>query len=187
MHIMPDNALTTVGTVRRWLALILEIGAAVAFMVMAVSLILQIFFRYVFAVVAPWTEELARFACIWAVFLGTAVCFEEGTHIKLDYITARASGKTIKRILLLANIFVTSTFLVVVFYGSILLVEVGWADVATTVPVRMGMVYLVVPVSMACIALFGILRFIEAVTGGSSRGVGRMPCTGTTDKGSQCS
>ncbi len=169
---MPDNALTIFGTIRRWLALIIEVGAAVAFMIMAVSLILQIFFRYVFEIVAPWTEELARFACIWAVFLGTAVCVEEGTHIKLDYILARASGKTSKRILLLANILVTSIFLVVVFYGSILLVEVGWADMATTIPVRMGIVYLAVPVSMACIALFGILRFIEVVTRGSSPGTG---------------
>jgi TRAP-type C4-dicarboxylate transport system permease small subunit len=187
MHIMPANALTTIGTVRRWLALILEVGAAAAFMVMLVSLILQIFCRYVFAVLAPWTEELARYACIWTVFLGTAFCFEEGAHIKLDLILTKVSSKTINRILLLANIFVTSTFVVVVFYGSILLVAVGWADVATTLPVRMGTVYLVVPVSMACIALFGILRFIEAVTGRSSRGVERMPFEGTAEKGSQCS
>jgi TRAP-type C4-dicarboxylate transport system permease small subunit len=184
---MADNALTTLGKMRRWLALILEVGAAVAFMVMVTSLILQIFFRYAFVVVAPWTEELARFACIWAVFLGTAVCCEEGTHIKLDFILAKASGKTILRILLLANIFVTSTFVVVVFYGSILLTEVGWADTAATVPVRMGTVYLALPISMACIALFGILRFIEAVAGWSSRGVGRMPFNGTTEKGSPCS
>ena len=184
---MPDSALTTVGTVRKWLALILEVGAAVAFMVMAVSLILQIFFRYVFLVIAPWTEELARFACIWSVFLGTAVCFEEGTHIKLDLILAKASGKTIKRILLLANIFVTSTFVVVVFYGSILLLKIGWADTAATIPIQMALVYLALPISMACIALFGILRAIEAVMGGSNRGVGRMPFNTTTEEGSQCS
>jgi TRAP-type transport system small permease protein len=145
-------------------------------------LILQIVFRYVLAVVAPWTEELARFACIWAVFLGTAVCFEEGTHIKLDLILAKVSRKATSRILLLANIVVTSTFVVVVLYGSILLVEVGWVDVATTVPVRMGIVYLALPVSMACIALFGILRAMEAVIGGANRGVGHMP-----EKGPQCS
>ena len=179
---MPDKALAVVGTMRRWLALTLEVGATVAFVVMAVSLILQIVFRYVLAVVAPWTEELARFACIWAVFLGTAVCFEEGTHIKLDVILAKVSRQATSRILLLANIFVTSTFVVVVLYGSILLVEVGWVDVATTVPVRMGIVYLALPVSMACIALFGILRGMEAVIGGASRGIGHMP-----EKGPQCS
>lgn len=179
---MPDNALTTVGTIRKWLALILEVSATVAFLVMTVSLILQIVFRYVLAVVAPWTEELARFACIWSVFLGTAVCFEEGTHIKLDLVLAKVSRKTTSRILLLANIVVTGTFVVVVLYGSILLVEVGWADVATTVPIRMGIVYLALSVSMASIALFGILRAIEAVIGGSNQGVGRMP-----EKGSQCS
>jgi TRAP-type C4-dicarboxylate transport system permease small subunit len=187
MQIMSDNALTTVGTVRRWLALILEVVAATTFMVMLVSLILQVFFRYVFETLAPWTEELARYACIWTVFLGTAFCYEEGTHIKLDFMLTKASGKAISRVLQPANLLVTSAFVVVVFYGSILLVKVGWADTATTLPVRMGMVYLVVPISMACIALFEILRSIEAIAGGSSRDVKRMPFTKTTEKGRPCS
>jgi TRAP-type C4-dicarboxylate transport system permease small subunit len=185
---MAGDPSTAVGTMRRWLALILEVGAAAAFLVMVVSLILQILFRYALGVVAPWTEELARFACIWAVFLGTAVCFEEGTHIRLDLILAKVSGKAaLGRALTLANVLVTSVFVAVVLYGSMLLVQLGWVDVATTIPVRMGLVYLALPVSMAAIALFGILRLIDAVAGRFARPAGRAPLDGTARKGSPCS
>jgi TRAP-type C4-dicarboxylate transport system permease small subunit len=171
---MSDDALTTLGRVRKGIALALEVVAAAAFMVMVLSLVLQILFRYALSVVAPWTEELARFACIWAVFLGTAVCFEERTHIKLDYVLLKATGQTAKRVLMVADIVVTTLFVVVVFYGSLLLVEIGWVDIATTVPVRMGIVYLAVPISMASIALFGVLRLIDALPGGSGGDAGRI-------------
>jgi TRAP-type C4-dicarboxylate transport system permease small subunit len=182
---MVDERSTAVGTMRRWLALLLEVGAAAAFLVMVVSLILQILFRYALSIVAPWTEELARFACIWAVFLGTAVCFEEGTHIKLDLILAKVSGRAaLGRALMLANVVVTSVFVAVVLYGSLLLVQLGWVDVATTIPVRMGIVYLAVPVSMGAIALFGSLRLVDALAG---RSASPMPLDGTPKKGPACS
>src|SRR5512146_3205624 len=135
---MAHETMTPIGRVRRGLALALETGAALAFMVMVVSLILQIAFRYALGVVAPWTEELARFACIWAVFLGAAVCFDEQAHIRIDFVIGKLEGSVTRRILLLINIFVTGTFILIAFYGSILLLRVGWADTATTVPIQMG-------------------------------------------------
>lgn len=162
---MAEKESTMVDTARRWLSSILEAGALVGFLVMCISVILQVVFRYVLKIVAPWTEELARFACIWAVFLGAAVCFEEGAHIKIDVIIAKVSRKAVNHILLLINIFVTSTFIVIVFYGSILLLKIGWADSATTLPVQMGLVYLALPISMGSIAIFGILRLCEALAG----------------------
>jgi TRAP-type C4-dicarboxylate transport system permease small subunit len=155
---MTNAEVTTVDTARRWLAMLLEVVATVGFLVMCISIILQVVFRYVLQLVAPWTEELARFACIWAVFLGAAVCFDEGTHIKIDFIISKVSRKATKRLLLLINIFVTGTFVLAAFYGSIRMVKVGWADMATTVPIQMGIVYLALPISLGSIAVLGALR-----------------------------
>lgn len=166
---MTDTALTIAGKVKRWLLLLLETGALVCFLIMVVSLILQILFRYVLKVVAPWTEELARFSCIWSVFLGTAVCFEESKHIRIDVIIEKVTRQLINRLLLMINIFVTSTFVAVVIYGSILLLRIGWEDIATTIPIQMGYVYLALPISMVSITIFAILRVFEAVSGRKNR------------------
>lgn len=165
VHKMAEKEVTSVDTARRWLSLSLEAGAVVTFLVMCISLILQVVFRYVLQIIAPWTEELARFACIWSTFLCAAICFEERAHIKIDFVIAKVSRKATSNILLLIDIIVTSTFIVVVFYGSILLLGIAGADTATTLPIRMWLVYLVLPISMGSIAIFGILRLWEATAG----------------------
>ena len=162
---MAEKQVTSVDTARRWLSLGLEAVAVAGFSVMCISLILQVVFRYVVQMVAPWTEELARFACIWSTFLGAAICFEERAHIKIDFIIAKVTRKATSNILLVIDIIVTSTFVVVVFYGSILLLGIAGADTATTLPIRMWLVYLVLPISMGSIAIFGILRLWDAMAG----------------------
>lgn len=162
---MAEKQVISVDTARRWLSLGLEGVAVVGFSVMCISLILQVVFRYVLQMVAPWTEELARFACIWSTFLGAAICFEERAHIKIDFVIVKVSRKATSNILLLIDIIVTSIFIVVVFYGSILLLDIAGADTATTLPVRMWLVYLVLPISMGSIAIFAILRLWEAMAG----------------------
>ncbi len=162
---MAEKAVTNVATAKRWLSLGLEAGAVVGFSVMCVSLMLQVVFRYVVQFVAPWTEELARFACIWSTFLGAAICFEERSHIKIDFVIAKVTRKATSNILLFIDIIVTSTFIIVVFYGSILLLDIAGADTATTLPIRMWLVYLVLPISMGSIAIFAILRLWEAMAG----------------------
>jgi TRAP-type C4-dicarboxylate transport system permease small subunit len=162
---MAEKEVTSVDPARRWLSLSLETAAVAGFLVMCISLILQVVFRYVLQIVAPWTEELARFACIWSTFLGAAICFEERAHIKIDFVIAKVSRKATSNILLFIDIIVTSTFIVVVFYGSILLLDIAGADTATTLPIRMWLVYLVLPISMGSIAIFGILRLWVATAG----------------------
>jgi len=162
---MTTTEQTRIGLARRWLANALEAIALAGFLVMCVSVILQVVFRYVLQLIAPWTEELARYACIWSVFLGAAVCFEERTHIKIDFIVDKVSGKVARRLLRLVDILVTSTFVLVALYGSILLVQIGWTDTATTIPIQMGLVYLALPVSMGAIAILGALRL--AAIGGT--------------------
>ena len=166
---MTDEELTGIDTARRWLSLGLEAVASLGFLVMCISVILQVVFRYVLQLIAPWTEELARFACIWTVFLGAAVCFEEQAHIKIDFVISKVSGKVTRRLLLLINIFVTSTFVLIAFYGSILLLRVSWADTATTIPVQMGLVYLALPISLGAIAILGALRLFAAPGSRTSR------------------
>jgi TRAP-type C4-dicarboxylate transport system permease small subunit len=166
---MNDKKLTNIDTASKRLSLGLEVVASASFIIMCISVILQVVFRYVLQLIAPWTEELARFACIWSVFFGAAVCFEERAHITIEFVVKKVSRNVTRQLLLLFNIFVTSTFVLIAFYGSILLVRVGWGDIATTVPIQMGLVYLALPISLGAIALFGALRLFAAARGGKGR------------------
>lgn len=56
-------------------------GAILA--VITVSLVYQVFGRYVLGRAPGWTEEVARMAIVWLTMLGAAACLRGGSHIAI--------------------------------------------------------------------------------------------------------
>lgn len=86
--------------------------------IMTASIILQVIMRKVFNNSLSWSEELARFAFIWLVFIGISYAVQAKKHIKIDLIYAKLTGKNKKKL----EIFTTLLFLVfsvfIMLYGS---------------------------------------------------------------------
>src|SRR3954462_1129424 len=60
--------------------------ALVIFWVMALSVFLQFFTRYVLNDSYAWTEEIATYCLIGVVFLGAAMCVRLSRHIQVDLV-----------------------------------------------------------------------------------------------------
>lgn len=60
-----------------------EIICCACLVIIAVSVFLQVVFRYVFNSALQWTEEVAAFAMVWAVYTGAALCVRERFHIRI--------------------------------------------------------------------------------------------------------
>ncbi len=58
------------------------LGGLLAFI--TIGVFIQVVLRYLFATSFLWGEELSLFACIWCVFLGSAVCSWRHTHFSFD-------------------------------------------------------------------------------------------------------
>lgn len=68
----------------RWLGRhIEEIICCVCLVIIAVSVFLQVVSRYLFNSALHWTEEIAAFAMVWAVYSGAALCVRERFHIRI--------------------------------------------------------------------------------------------------------
>ena len=63
----------------RWLAI-----APFTLLVSAVFASVVIGYLNIFASSIDWVEEAARFLFIWVSFLGTALAFEAGSHVRID-------------------------------------------------------------------------------------------------------
>lgn len=63
-------------------------------LVMTVTILLQVFFRFVVYVPLPWSEELARYLMIWMGMLGSVVALHEGRHIGIQVLVERLSART---------------------------------------------------------------------------------------------
>ena len=60
-----------------------EILAGIALVIVACCVFAQVVSRYVFGTAITWTEELAGFAMVWAVQLGSSYAIRERFHIRI--------------------------------------------------------------------------------------------------------
>ena len=106
----------------------------------------QVVTRYVFNFSITWSEELARFLFIWSIFAGIPSLIFRSGMTAFDLILARLQGKIAKcAVLLLSG--AGLLFFHLMAYGSFPLVQRQFAQQATALPVPMGLVYIVIPVS----------------------------------------
>ncbi|MBR4862653.1 MAG: TRAP transporter small permease subunit [Firmicutes bacterium] len=60
---------------------------ACIFILMCVSLVIQISNRFVFKLSVPWSEELIRYSFIAVAFAGAGAVLKEGTHIEVNLLS----------------------------------------------------------------------------------------------------
>ncbi len=126
------------------------------------TVILQVFFRYVARIVVPWTEEAARYFCIWMVFMGATAAVAQEAHIKITFLVERVP-KLAKHLFSLLSYCVVFVFNIIIFFGSIQLVELNWGQEAVTFPISVGVLYLAISVSSATILILLILIIVDRV------------------------
>jgi TRAP-type C4-dicarboxylate transport system permease small subunit len=82
---------------------------------MTLTIILQIFSRYIMKNPLPWTEELARYLMIWMVFMGASCVIKKWDNIYVDFfinlLNKRHRDKAV-----LAQKFVILSLLIFSFY-----------------------------------------------------------------------
>jgi len=125
-----------------------------------VTVILQVFFRYVARIVVPWTEEAARYFCIWMVFMGAAAAVAQEAHIKITFLVERVP-KLANHLFSLLSYCVVFLFNIIIFFGSIELVQLNWGQEAVTFPISVGVLYLAITVSSATILILLTLIIVD--------------------------
>jgi TRAP-type C4-dicarboxylate transport system permease small subunit len=145
----------------------LEVLVIVVMAVLVLDVLWQVFTRLVLKNPSTWTEELAIFLLVWVALLGAAVALGRGSHLGIDYFV----GRLPLRIRLATEVFVF--FAVAVF--SLLVMIVGGIDlvasnlelgqVSPVLHVKMGYVYLAVPISGFFLTLYAVIGLVERIQG----------------------
>ena len=134
-------------------------------LVMTMITFAQVVTRYVFNFSITWSEELARFLFIWVIFAGIPSLIYRSGMTAFDLLLGRLSGKKEKLLILLlsgGSLF----FFYLMARGSFPLVERQFAQQATSMPIPMGMIYMVIPLS-GFTAMFMIAeRLLKILTEG---------------------
>ncbi|MBO8140770.1 MAG: TRAP transporter small permease [Firmicutes bacterium] len=130
------------------------LGAGV-FGIMALLIIIQVFFRYVMQSSLSWSEEVAIYLFIWLVMLGASVGVRRGFHVSVRFVADRLPSGVARALRLALGLLMLLFFGVLVTEGFSLAQRISFQlSPAARIPIRW--VYLSVPVS-------GALSFLHVV------------------------
>lgn len=132
-----------------------------AFIVMVIVVLLQVIFRYVMRISVPWTEEFARYLLILITFVGGALAVRDKQHISVTAIIDKLPKKTRYYLNKCFNISII-LFLVTVFRGSIIMVNLTWETPVGSIGwLSTGKIYLILPVSITMMIIYLLNQLIN--------------------------
>jgi len=135
--------------------------------VLVLDVLWQVFTRFVLKDPSTWTEELARFMLIWVSLLGSAVALGRGAHLGIDYFVGKLSEEVRLRTEIFVFLCIALFSLLVMFIGGIELVRSNLAlgQASPALGVKMGYVYLAIPISGFFLTLYAVIGAAERLGG----------------------
>lgn len=143
----------------------LEVLVMVVVAVLVLDVLWQVFTRLVLKNPSTVTEELATFMLIWVALLGAAVALGRGAHLGIDYFVGKlpVRAKVFTEVIVFLSVAAFS-FLVMIVGGIDLvasMLELGQESPALRV--KVGYVYLAVPISGFFLTLYAVIGLVERV------------------------
>ena len=131
-----------------------EIVAGAFMVVMSLTTFANVIARYFFNSPIQWAEELARYAFIWVVFMGAVVCTKRKRHIAIDILLSMLPTGVSAWVRVVADLCTLGIALVIAYYGVRL--TAAATQITATLKVPHYVVYVVVPVSAALVAIYTV-------------------------------
>lgn len=159
-----------VGSLERALGHLLVVLMAV----MVLDVTWQVTSRYLLRSPSSFTEELAGFLLIWIGLLGSAYALRTRAHLGIDLLTERLGGVARMWTGVLTHTLVLLFAASVMVVGGLRLVFLAFQlqQISAAMGVRMGYVYLAVPLAGALMVLFAAAEIGEEISGARARARG---------------
>lgn len=144
--------------------LISEWVVIVCFIVLSITTLTQVIFRYAINFSLAWTEELSGYAFIWLVFTGIVVSFVRGEHASVGFVMDRFKGKYKIVLVTIIDILIYILFLVLL-YSGLLLMNLSAGQSTSGLGIPKMLVYGALPFGSALMVIELTLRLYKRFTG----------------------
>lgn len=126
----------------------------ICFFLLTIMLTLQVFSRYLLKHSFTWMEEFATIMFVWMIYLGVSAAVTHRKHLRIDFVLNIVPFRVKRAMLILSNV----VFACCNIYVAVVMVDVIRLlgnSVTTMLHLPQGLVYSVIPLSMAlsCIRL----------------------------------
>ncbi len=150
------------------------LGGAICLLMaaMVLNVLWQVFTRFVLQRPSSFTEETARYLMIWVGLLGSAYAAGQKSHLALDLVTARLQGgrKRASEIVIHLCVLLFALAVMVGGGGRLVWIQLSLGQQSAALQLKLGYVYLAVPLAGAFIALYSLFALADALRGGARAG-----------------
>lgn len=143
----------------------LAISLALLMLMLVLSISWQVASRYLVREPSAWTEELARFLLIWIGMLGAAYGYRTHAHMAVDILAEKLSGqwRMVLKLLITLTVLLFATTVMIVGGAKLVQLTLELNQISAALGVKMGLVYLVIPVSGGLITFYGLLDLSASI------------------------
>jgi TRAP-type C4-dicarboxylate transport system permease small subunit len=129
--------------------------------VTVVVIFVQVIARYILEVALPWTEEFARFAFLWLIFLANAMAERQKEHFRVSYFVEQAPPK-LRYAFWAAGEILIFVFFIWLLMDSLTFVQMGKRMISPVMQLRLDWIYWGLPAAVI-LSLLNRSRNIVAV------------------------
>ncbi|MGB9687201.1 MAG: TRAP transporter small permease, partial [Rectinema subterraneum] len=129
------------------------IGLVVFMAVMAITIPITVFGRYILRNTPTWTDETALFSLVWASMLGAAVGLRKGYQIGIRSLVEKAPKALSITMQSVGYLFMFVLFGVLITYGMKQTIT-NMRQLSPAMQIPMGIPYLALPLGFFCMFLF---------------------------------
>jgi C4-dicarboxylate transporter DctQ subunit len=138
-----------------------DISSLIILYVTVVVIFVQVICRYVLQVALPWTEEFARYAFLWLIFLANALAERQKEHFRVSYFVEQAPRR-LRYVFWAFGEILIFIFFIWLLMDSLQFVQMGKRMISTVMQLRLDWVYWGLPVAVI-LSLLNRSRNIVAV------------------------
>ncbi len=126
--------------------------------IIAITVTWQVLARYIFTSDSSWTVEISVFALLWASLFGGAYVYGEDKHLAVSILPDALAGKKSGFRLNIFFSILILLFALIMFSGGIIVAQNAFmlGQKTPVLGILRGYVYLAVPLSAICIAVFAL-------------------------------
>lgn len=138
----------------------------------------QAVLRYGFHASLYWSDEVARYAIIWFVFIGASIAVREKAHATVDAVTILLPPKLQKACSILANLLGLAFCTIIILAGMEAVLNVlNFGSVTPSLGISMAIPYLALPVGASLMFIRFFQLFIDDIKTFNSDDKTKSPVT----------
>jgi TRAP-type C4-dicarboxylate transport system permease small subunit len=138
---------------------IAEFCSALCFILLCLSVSVQVTSRYFFNRAFGWGEELPIFLFLWVSFLAAAVAYRDGSHLSVDFIVAKFPKK-VRYAIYYIGLILSLGFVGTVIYYEGLMTLAARHSTFVVMKFSKAWCYVAIPIACALFALFILERLL---------------------------